>query len=77
MRTFCLFILTCLLPFSANSQLLDNSSLNGKYYFVHILAQVSGGTASPRKLYYAKIESGSTGLQAERALPDGQRSGLE
>ena len=50
MRTFFPLILACLVPFSANGQVLDNSALSGKYYFVHILAQVSGGTASARNL---------------------------
>ena len=50
MKTFFPLILACLVPFGANGQVLDNSALNGKYYFVHILAQVSGGTASARNL---------------------------
>ena len=42
----------CLLPVVGSSQIPDNASLNGKYYFVHLLALVSGttGAASAQNL---------------------------
>ena len=44
MRTLPALILTCLLPAVGSAQIPDNASLNGKYYFVHLLALVSAAT---------------------------------
>ena len=42
MRTIPALILACLLPVVGSAQIPDNASLDGKYYFVHLLALVSG-----------------------------------
>ena len=68
MRTFLPLMLACLVPFSANGQVLDNSALNGKYFFVHILAQVSGGTASARNLGGRIIFDGNGGFSFDGEL---------
>ena len=52
MRTLSALILACLLPVVGSAQIPDNASLDGKYYFVHLLAVVSGttGAASAQNL---------------------------
>ena len=52
MRTLPALILACLLPVVGGAQIPDNASLNGKYYFVHLLALVNGvtGDASAQNL---------------------------
>ena len=44
MRTLPAWILACLLPVVGSAQIPDNTSLSGKYHFVHILALVSAAT---------------------------------
>ena len=43
MKFFCRFLIASLLPVLASAQGFDNSSLSGKYYFVHLLASVNAG----------------------------------
>ncbi len=52
MRPIPALILACLLPLVGSAQIPDNASLNGKYYFVHLLALVNGvtGDASAQNL---------------------------
>ena len=43
MKFSCRFLIASLLPVLASAQGFDNSSLSGKYYFVHLLASVNAG----------------------------------
>ena len=73
MRTIPALILACLLPLVGSAQIPDNASLNGKYYFVHLLALVNGvtGDASARNLGGCITFDGNGGYTFDAELGTG------